>query len=166
MWYKNIRAQNILILAFSLIGIVGSIHVFTIKSDISIEERHQIETEVFSLLVNYITSYPEINYDYIFLGISGSDPAPEIMDTFHDYIPTVEPISSSIITIGLTAPVVHKSDPNKRGMQIDLDFLDKEPSGYVKVLASLYQHKLDSITYEYTLAKSGGIYRVISVRTP
>lgn len=166
MWHKNIKAQNFLILAFSLIGIVGSVHVLTLRPEISLDEKHQIETEVFSLLVNYISNYPGINIDYIFLGVSGSDPSSEIFDAFYNNIPTVEPISSSIITIGLTAPVVHKSDVNKRGMQIDLEYLDKEPSGYVKVLASLYQHKLDSISYEYTLAKRDGIYRVISVITP
>lgn len=166
MWHKNIRAQNFLILAFSFIGIVGSVHVFTLNSELSTEERNQIETEIFSLLVNYISNYPNINIDYIFLGISGADPAPEIFDIFQNNIPTVEPISSSIITIGLTAPVVHKSDVNKRGMQIDVEIRDKEPSEYVKVLTSLYQHKLDSISYEYTLAKSHGVYRVISVKMP
>lgn len=166
MWHKNIRAQNFLILVFSLIGIVGSVHVLALKSEISLDERHQIETEVFTKLVNYISNYPDLNIDYIFLGISGSDPASEILDTFHNNIPTVEPITSSIITIGLSAPVVHKSDQNKRGIQIDLEIVDKEPSGYVKVLTSLYQHKLDSITYEYKLAKSDGIYRVISVKRP
>ncbi len=166
MWYKNIRAQNFLILAFSSIGIVGSVYVFTLKSEISFEERHQIETEVFSILVNYITNHPETNIDYIFLGISGSDPSPEILDTFLNHRPTVEPISSSKITFGFTAPVVYKSDLNKRGIQIDLEILDKEPSGYVKVLISLYQNKVVSAFYEYTLAKSDGIYRVISVKRP
>lgn len=166
MWYKNIIAQNFLIFAFSLIGIVGSIYVFTQKSEISFEESHQIETEVFSIFVDYITHHPETNIDYIFLGSSGSDPSPEILDTFYNHSPAVEPISSSKITFGFIAPVVHKSDLNKRGIQIDLKIQDKEPSGYVKVLITLYQNKVTSASYEYTLAKSDGIYRIISVNRP
>lgn len=166
MWHKNIRAQNFLIFTFSLIGIMGSVYAFTLNSDISFEERDQIKTEVFTILVNYITHHTESNIDYIFLGISGSDPSPELLDIFHNHKPTVEPISSSEITFGFTAPVVHKSDLNKRGIQIDLEILDKEPSGYVKVLTSLYQNKVTSASYEYTLAKRDGIYRVISVKRP
>lgn len=166
MWYKNVRAQNFLILAFSLVGIMGSVYVFNLKSEISFEERRQIETEVFSSLVDYLTYHPEINIDYIFLGISGSDPSPKILDNFHDHRPTVEPISSSKITFGFSAPVVHKSDPSKRGIQIDLAILDKEPNGHVKVQTSLYQDIAASATYEYTLDKNDGIYRVISVKRP
>lgn len=166
MWYKNIRAQNFLILAFSLVGIMGSVHVFTLKSEISLEERHQIETEVFTILVDYITYHPETDIDYIFLGISGSDPSHEILDAFHNHTPTVKPISSSEITYGFTAPVVSTSDLNKRGIQIDLEILDKEPSGYVRVLSSLYRNRISSATYEYTFAKSDGVYRVVSVKRP
>ncbi len=163
MWYKNIKAQNFLILALSSIGIMGSIYAVTLKSAINVEERHQIETEVFTMLVNYITNHPKINLDYIFLGVSGSDPSPEIFNTYHNHRPTVKPISSSQVTFGFTAPVVYKSDLTKRGIQIDLEILDKEPSGYVKVLSSLYQNKVTSASYEYTLARSEGIYRIISV---
>jgi len=166
MWYKNIRAQNFLILALSSIGIMSSIYVVTLKSAINFEESHQIETEVFTYLVNYISNHPEIHLDYIFLGVSGSDPSPEIVNTFHNHSPMIEPISSSEVTFGFTAPVVHKSDLTKRGMQIDLEILNKEPSGYVKVLTSLYQNRITSASYEYTLAKSEGVYRIISVKRP
>ena len=166
MWYKNIRAQNFLILAFSLFGIVGSAYVFNLKSELSFEERRQIETEIFSILVDYLTSYPKTNIDYIFISISGSDPSLEILNNFHDRKLTVEPISSSKIMFGFSAPVVHKSDISKRGIQIDLKILNKEPSGHVKVLTSFYQDKETKETYEYTLFKNDGIYRVNSVKRP
>lgn len=167
MWYKNIRAQIFLIFVFSTLGITGSVYAFSLKTDISFEERHHIEKEVFSILVDYITIHTETNVDYIFLGISGKDPSAEILDAFDSHRrPAVEPISSSIITYGFTAPVVHKSDPSKRGIQIDLEILDREPGGFVKVQASLYQNKVASAPYEYTLAKSDGLFRVVSVRRP
>ncbi len=166
MWYKNVRAQNFLILALSLVGIMGSVYVFNLTSKISLEEKRQIESEVFSSLVEYLTHHPETNIDYIFLGISGSDPSQEIFNNFKDHVPAVEPISSSRISFGFASPVVHTSDATKRGIQIDLKILDKEPSGYVKVLTSLYQDIATSGRYEYTLDEKEDAYRVIRVRHP
>jgi len=166
MWHRNIKAQNFLILIFSFLGIAGSVYALNLKTDISPEERHQIETEVFSILVDYLTIHPQIETDYIFLGISGSDPSPKILDTFHGNSPAVEPISSSVIAYGFSAPVIHKTDPEKRGIQVDLHIPVIEPNGDVIVLASLYQDKAALDAYEYKLNKMGGIYRVVSVKRP
>lgn len=166
MWYKNVKAQNLLILAFSFVGIVGSIYVFNLKTDVSLEERHQIETMVLSLLVDYLGSHPEVETDYFFIGISGSDPSPETLNNFDDHQPAVEPLSSSIKTFGFTAPVVHKSDHSKRGITIDLEILDKESNGNVKVLVSLYQDRASSARYEFTLDKFDGVYQIISSKYP
>lgn len=166
MWYKNVRAQNFLILALSFVGIVGSVYVFNIRSEISLEERHQIETEVFSSLVEYLSHHPELDVDYIFLGTSGSDPSPEILYKYKNHIPAVEPISSSRVSFGFAAPVIHTSDRTKRGIQIDLEILEKNASGYVNVLTSLYLDAASSGRYEYTLDKHDGAYQVVSVKHP
>lgn len=166
MWYKNIRAQNFLILALSLVGIVGSVYVFNLKSNISFEEQRQIETAVFTGLVDYLTYHPQADFDYFFLGISGSDPSPGILDDFENHRPMIEPISSSRISFGFSAPVVHKSELTKRGIQIDLETLDREPNGHVNVRASLYQDRASSATYIYTLTEYDDKFRVISVKRP
>lgn len=166
MWYKNVKAQNLLILAFSLIGIISSVYFFSLKSDLSHEERHQIETTVFSVFVNYLSHHPQVETDYLFIGISGSDPSPGTLHKFKDHKPTVEPLSSSTKSFGFTAPVVYKSDITKRGITIDLQILDKEPNGNVKVLVSLYQDRASSAKYEYTLDKFDGVYQIISVKYP
>lgn len=166
MWYKNVKAQNLLILAFSLVGIVCSVYFFNLKSDLSLEEKRQIETTVLSTLVDYLTHHPQVDTDYFFIGISGSDPSPKILNVFNNHKPAVEPISSSKMTYGFTAPVVHKSDLTKRGITIDLEILDKEPNGTVKVLTSLYQDRASSARYEFTLDKFDGVYRIISSKYP
>ncbi len=166
MWYKNIKAQNLLILAFSLVGIACSVYFFSLKSKISLEERHQIETTIFSILVETLTNHSQVEADYFFIGISGSDPSPGILRSFHDHKPAVEPLSSSTKTFGFTAPVVHKSDLTKRGIRIELELLDKKPNGNVKVITSLYQDRASSARYEFTLDKFDGVYRVISSKYP
>lgn len=166
MWYKNVRAQNFLILAFSFFGIVGSVYVFNLRSEISTEERHQIETTVFSSLVDYLAYHPKIDIDYLFLGISGSDPSPAILNDFNNHIPAVEPTSLSRKSFGFSAPVVHKSDLNKRGISINLESLEKQANGYIHVLISLYQDRAASARYEYILDKRNGAYQIITVKHP
>lgn len=166
MWYKNVRAQNLLILAFSFIGLMGSVYVFNLKLGINQEDRRQIETAVFTSMVDYLTFHPKTDFDYIFLGVSGSDPSPEVFDNFRDQRPTVEPISSSKVTFGFSAPVVHKSDVTKRGIQINLESLDREANGDVKVRMALYQDRAASAQYLYILNKFQGRYRVITVTFP
>lgn len=166
MWYKNIKAQNFLILAFALAGIMGSVYVFGLKSDLSFEEERQIESTIVSILVDYLSNHPQVETDYLFIGISGSDPSPGILNEFEDQTPAVEPISSSTKSFGFTAPVVHKSDVTKRGITINLEILDKEPNGNVKVITSLYQDRSSSSTYEFTLDKFDGMYQIISSRYP
>lgn len=166
MWYKNVRAQNILILALSFLGLMGSVYVFNLKLEINQDDRRQIETAVFTSLVDYLTYHPKTDFDYLFLGVSGSDPSPEILDKFQDHRPTVEPISSSKITFGFSAPVVHKSDLTQRGIQIDLESLDREANGNVIVRTALYQDRVVSATYLYILKKFQGRYRVVTVTFP
>lgn len=166
MWYKNVRAQNLLILALSLIGLMGSVYVFNLKLEINQEDRRQIESAVFKSLVDYLTYHPKTDFDYIFLGVSGSDPSVEILNKFQDHRPTVEPISTSRKSFGFSAPVVHKSDATKRGIQIDLENLDRESNGDVTVRTALYQDKAASATYLFILSKHNGIYRVNHVKFP
>lgn len=166
MWYKNIKAQNFLILTLSLVGIIGSVLFFNLRLEISSEEREQVETQVFSNLVNYLSGHPETDLNYIFLGISRSDPSPKILAAFKDNTPAVEPISSSRVSFGFEAPVLHASDHTKHGIQIDLKVLPKEPNGNVKVSASLYQDKITRGNYEYTLDKKNGEYKIIRVKRP
>lgn len=166
MWYKNVRAQNLLILAFSFLGLIGSVYVFNLQLGINQEDQRQIESAVFTSLVDYLTYHPKTNFDYIFLGVSGSDPSPEVLDKFQDHRPTVEPITSSIITFGFSAPVVHKSDATQRGIQIDLENLDREANGDVTVRTALYQDKAASATYLFILSKHNGVYRVNHVTFP
>ena len=166
MWYKNIKAQNFLILALSLAGIVGSVYVFGLKSELSAVEERQIETTVLSVLVDYLSNHPEVEADYLFVGVSGSDPSTGILSDFTDHQPAVEPLSSSTKSFGFTAPVVHKSDITKRGITIDMQLLDKEPNGNVKVLVSIYQDRASSSTYEFTLDKFDEKYQIISSKYP
>ena len=49
MWYKNVRAQNLLILAFSFIGLMGSVYVFSLNWELSLDEKRQIEATVFKV---------------------------------------------------------------------------------------------------------------------
>lgn len=166
MWYKNIKAQNFLILAFSLAGILGSVYVFGLKQNLSVEETQQIESSVLSILVDYLAHHPKVETDYLFIGISGSDPSLEILNIFNDHIPAVAPISLSRKSFGFSAPIVHKSDLNKRGITIDLQLLEKESNGNVKVLVSMYQDRASSSTYEFTLDKFDGMYKIVSSKFP
>jgi hypothetical protein len=166
MWYKNVRAQNLLILAFSFIGLMGSVYVFNLKLEINQEDRRQIETTVFRSMVDYLTFHPKTDFDYIFLGVSGSDPSPEVLNNFQDHRPRVEPISSSKVTFGFSAPVIHKSDATQRGIQIDLESLDRDANGDIKVRMSLYQDRAASATYVYILNEFQGRYRVVTVAFP
>jgi hypothetical protein len=166
MWYKNIRAQNLLILALSFIGLMGSVYVFNLKWEISTEERNQIQQEVFSSLVDYLTYHPKVEIDYLFIGTTGKDPSPEILNKFENHISNVEPISSSRKSFGFSAPVVHKADVNKRGIQINLESLERESNGDVNVRTVLYQDRAASATYSFILSKRNGIYRVNHVTFP
>jgi len=166
MWYKNVRAQNFLILAFSLAGIIGSAYLFSLRWEMSSQERHQIKTEVFSSVVDYLTFHPNVNTNYLFIGTSGSDPSTDILNGFKKHVPPVEPISSSRKSFGFSAPLVHKTDVNKRGISINLESLEKEANGRVKVLISIYQDRAASAKYQYILDKRDGMYRVIQVTFP
>lgn len=166
MWYKNVRAQNILILALSFIGLIGSVYVFTLNWELSTKERNQIEEEVFSSLVDYLTYHPKVEIDYLFIGTSGSDPSPDILNSFKNHIPTVDPISSSRKSFGFSAPVVHKADVNKRGIQINLESLKRESNGDVNVRTVIYKDRAASATYIFTLRKYDGVYRVNHVTFP
>lgn len=166
MWYKNIRAQNLLILTFSFIGLMGSVYVFNLNWELSLEEKNQIETTVFSSLVEYLTYHPKVDTDYIFLGSSGSDPSPAVLEDFQNHVPAVEPISSSKITYGFSAPAVLKSDATKQGIQIDLEILARDANGDVKVRTALYQDRAATATYLFTLSKLNGMYRVNHVTFP
>lgn len=166
MWYKNIKAQNFLILALSLVGIIGSVYVFNLKLELSTEEQHQIETSVLSMLVDYLSNHSQVETDYFFIGISGSDPSPAILSSFDNHHPAVEPLSSSTKTYGFSAPIVHKSDITKRGISIDLEILEKETNGNVKVITSLYQDRASSARYEFTLDKFNGTFQIISSKFP
>lgn len=166
MWYKNIKAQNFLILALSLAGIVGSVYVFGLKWDLSAEEKQQIETSVLSIMVDYLSNHPQVETDYLFIGISGADPSPDIVRGFAGRDPVVAPISSSKKTFGFSAPVVHKSDVTKRGISINLEIMDNESDGKVKVYTFLYQDRASSSSYVFTLDKFDGKYQIISSKYP
>ncbi|MCG2589714.1 hypothetical protein [Rhodohalobacter sulfatireducens] len=166
MWYKNVRAQNILILALSFIGLMGSVYVFNLNWELSTKERNQIEVEVFSSLVDYLTYHPKVEIDYLFIGTTGKDPSPEILNKFEDHISNVGPISSSRKSFGFSAPVVHKEDVNKRGIQINLESLERESNGDVNVRTVIYQDRAASATYVFTLSKYDGVYRVNHVSFP
>lgn len=166
MWYKNIKAQNFLILALSVTGILGSVYVFGLKWDLSAEEKQQIESTVLSIMVEYLSNHPQLETDYLFVGISGADPAPDILNGFDGRNPAVEPISSSKKTFGFTAPVVHKSDVTKRGITINLEIMNNESDGKVKVYTFLYQDRASSSSYVFTLDKFDGKYQVISSKFP
>ncbi|MDZ7720198.1 MAG: hypothetical protein U5K72_15390 [Balneolaceae bacterium] len=132
----------------------------------STEERHQIESEVFSSLVDYLTYHPKVNPDYLFIGTFGSDPSPEILNGFKNHIPTVEPISSSEVTYGFSAPVVHKSELHKRGISINLESIERQANGYVNALISIYQDRAASAKYQYILDKRNEAYQIITVKHP
>jgi len=71
-----------------------------------------------------------------------------------------------MVTFGFSAPVVHKSDIAKRGIQINVENLHREANGDVNVRISIYQDKAASATYLYNLNKIDGAYRVVTVTFP
>lgn len=164
MWYKNLRAQNFLIILFSVVGLASTFYLVNLNPELNLEARLQIEKSVFSHLVNYITDHPDETPDYFFVSVSDSDPSPRVLNYFQGNIPIVEPISSSEMSFGFSAPIVHKLDPSKHGISINLEVFDKQPDGDVQVRASLYRARGSSATYEYTLNENEGIYRIISIK--
>ncbi|MEO1022521.1 MAG: hypothetical protein AAFW89_08250, partial [Bacteroidota bacterium] len=118
MWYKNIRAQNFLILVFSFTGIFGAFYFIGQPYDLSIENRREIEEAVFSHIFDYLTDHPETDVDYYFIGVSGSDPSGRILKRFSEKTPRVEPISSSQTSISIKAHVMHKHNLDKPGMLV------------------------------------------------
>lgn len=163
MWYKNVRAQNFLIFFLSFAGLSSFLYLVNFKPQMSLEVRHQIEEIVFSSLFNYISDHPDEDPDYFFISVSGSDPSPRVLNNFNGNIPIVEPVSSSIKTFGFSAPVTHRSQRTKKGIIIDLEIIDTQPNGNVRVLTSLYQNRISSATHEFTLSENDGIYRIIRI---
>lgn len=164
MWYKNFRAQNFLIIFFTAAGLTSTFYLVNLSSELSVEERLQIEQTVFSYLINYITEHPDQDPDYFFLSISDSDPSSRILNHFEGNIPIVEPVSSSKMTFGFSAPIVHRSNQAKHGMLINLEVFVKQSDGNVQALASLYQARGSSAKYEFILNQNEGVYRIISVK--
>ncbi|MEX0608743.1 MAG: hypothetical protein WD016_10340 [Balneolaceae bacterium] len=162
MWYKNIKAQNFLIFIFSIAGLVSAFYFVNLESEISWEEKHQIEKTVFCELIKYIIEHPDEDPDYFFISVSGLNPSLELMNTFKD-MPKVEAVSFSTINFGFSATVTHKSDRSKSGILINLEILDKKLDGTVRVLTSIHQGRNNSATYEYNLRAKEDIYQVISV---
>ncbi|HBX65521.1 MAG: hypothetical protein CL670_11885 [Balneola sp.] len=166
MWYKNIKAQNFLIVFFSLIGIVGSLYFVNLNPGLSVEEERQIETAVFSAFIKNISSHPDADPDYFFLGVSGKDPAPRVLNHFNQHSPKVEGLSNSSTDFGFSASVAHKSNADKKGIIVDLRLMDTKENGEVWVRSSVYEDRGSSATYEYILKKHDGIFKVISVKYP
>jgi len=164
MWYKNVRAQNVLILLFSLIGLASTFYFVNIKLELNDEETHQIQITVFSNIFKYITDHPEEDPDYFFISVSSYDPSPEILTDFDDHLPLIESVSSSEMTFGFSSHVSHKTDRNKRGIIVDLEVKNKQSNGNVQVLASLYRSRERAATYEYILNENEGTYRIISFK--
>ncbi|MEO9887903.1 MAG: hypothetical protein ABJR05_01165 [Balneola sp.] len=164
MWYKNVRAQNILILLISLIGLGGTFYFVNLKTELDKEEIHQIQQLVFSHMFDYITEHPNKDPDYFFISISTSDPSQRLLNNFSGNIPLVAAVSSSEITYGFSSSVFHKTKQNKKGIIVDLDVKTKQANGNVQVLASLYKSRSSLATYEYILNNHDGPYQVISFK--
>lgn len=166
MWYKNIRAQNTLILFFSFIGIFGALYFIGRPYDLSTESRREIEEAVFSHIFDYLTNHPETDIDYFFIGVSGLDPSGKILDSFSEKTPRVEPISSSQTSISLKAHVTHKYHPDKPGMLVNLEISEVKKNGEVLVKGHLYQNRILSAQYHFVLRKVDKEYIVIRTEFP
>lgn len=166
MWHKNIKAQNFLVLLLSLVGIGSSLYFVNSKTTLNDEEKYLVERAVLSEIFQYVVNEQQKNLDYFFIGISGSDPSPTLLDEFKYHEPAVKPISASTMSFGFSAPMVHKNDQTKKGMSFELDEPERKLDGNFKVLTKMYQDKGSSATYEFTLIKRDGVYRVISVDFP
>ncbi|MFY0683161.1 MAG: hypothetical protein JXR20_01315 [Balneola sp.] len=164
MWYKNVRAQNILILLFALFGIASTFYYVNLKPQLSPVEKHQIHQSVFSNILSYITEHPNEDPEYFFISVSSSDPSTRLLNDFAHNIPTVKPASSSEMSYGFSSYVSLKSDQSKRGILVDLKVMGKQPNGNVQVLASLYKSRSRSATYEYILNENSGSYQIISFK--
>lgn len=164
MWYKNVRAQNILILFFSFFGIASTFYYVNLKTQLSTMEKHEIQESVFSNIFSYITEHPNEDPDYFFISVSTSDPSPRLLNGFMHNIPAVEPATASEMSYGFTSFVSLKSDPSKRGILVDIEVMTKQPNGNVQVLASLYKSRSHSATYEYILNDNSGSYQIISFK--
>ncbi|MTI89513.1 MAG: hypothetical protein FH748_16280 [Balneolaceae bacterium] len=151
---------------FSLTGLASAFYFVNLKPQLSIDEKQQIERIVFSGLFDYFIDHPDADPDYFFIGTSGSDPSPKVLNSFADQIPKVAAISSSKMTFGFSAPVTHISDQSQKGIIINLETIDKQADGKVRVLISLYQKRGSSDIYEYILSKNDEAYQVISIKHP
>lgn len=166
MWYKNIRAQNYLIIFLSLLGLACSMYFVNLKLTLNSEEKHQIEKAVFSGIFQHIISHPDENPDFFFISIENSDPSQKLLDAFKDQKPTVEPISASTMTFGFSASIIHKTDRRMKGMRVNLKELETVPAGNVKATASIYQDKGTAANYVFTLSKTDGKFTISSVAFP
>lgn len=164
MWYKNVRAQNVLILLFSLFGLASTFYFVNLKIQLSDEETSQIQRIVFTDIFTYITDHPSKDPDYFFISVSTSEPSQGILTSFDNHLPLVESISSSEMTYGFSSYVSHKSESNKRGIIVDLKLMNKQSNGNIQVLASLYKSRGHAATYEYILNENDGSYHIISFK--
>lgn len=166
MWYKNIKAQNFLIIFFTLLGIGSSLYIVNLKTTLTDDEAYQIQKTVFSGIFQHIKNHPDEDPDYFFISVSNTEPSSEILNEFRNLKPKVEPASASSTTYGFSASVVHKTDGSKQGIKINVGNPTVMGDGTVKVLASIYQYKGASATYEFLLSKRDGVFEIVSVQFP
>ncbi|WP_020404803.1 hypothetical protein [Gracilimonas tropica] len=166
MWYKNIKAQNGLTLILFGIGIFCSLYFVHLTPELTQQEKHLIQAEVFSELFLYLDAHPDVDADYFFVGVSGSDPAPEVVRSFNGQAPKVAPISSSMMSFGFSAAIVHKSNLNKSGIITDIKTMQRKENGRVNVITRIYYDRASFANYEFILAKKDGAFRVVEVKYP
>lgn len=164
MWYKNVRAQNILILLIALTGLGSTFYFVNLKPQLSVEEKHEIQSKVFSHIFDYISEYPYNDIDYFFISLSTLDPSPGLLNDFVHYTPKVAPVSSSEMSFGFSSYVSLKSDQTKRGVIVDLEVKTKQQNGNVQVLASLYKSRSSLASYEYILNEHDGVFQIVSFK--
>ena len=164
MWYKNVRAQNILILSFFFGGLISMYYVVSTEPELSQSEMHEVERVVFNELFEYVELSLHNSADFYFIGVSNQDPSRQLLTDLSNHEPKTERISLSEITFGYTSAVIHKNDRDKEGIIFDLKEIKKLRDGSIRVNASVYKSRSSSGAFEYMVAFRNGDYSVLSAK--
>ncbi|MEQ9264798.1 MAG: hypothetical protein RLN81_06225 [Balneolaceae bacterium] len=158
MRYRNIRNQNLLIIALFLFGLSSVIYIipkFEIDPLLN-REKLLIEEAVLSHLFKNNASGGSGIAAYYFIRDS-----PDILNKFKDHIPIVESESNSKLTDDFNSVVLHR-DNGKDGIIFTVHDMDRKLNGQVYVIATYYVASLNGGSYEYLLEKINGEWVVLS----
>lgn len=155
---RNIRNQNLLILALFLLGL-SSIIYFLPKFEVEAllnREKLLIEETVLSHLFNNNASGGNSLAKYYFVRNS-----PDLLKKFEGHAPIVESESNSRLTNDFNRIVIH-SENGEDGIIFAVHDIARKHNGQVYVVATYYVASENGGGYEYLLEEIDGEWVIVS----